>query len=232
MSTFDKVKDFFGMNPNALAEGDEYFEDEYEAGEYRADAHRHTDEFHVDDRAALSHARPAYRAERFAGDYAPESDRLAGGFGRLEEEPAVAERPRRYRAAAMAHDGAGLEPSTRSMAPVRGSVALQPEIEEFEDYDDGLVVRPEAALERPRGYEDGKSIGENFRSGTPVVLDLSLMASGDARRVLDFAAGLVFALDGRMSKIADRERTFFMSPAGLDLTDAEKREAANSAFRR
>ncbi|WP_333620137.1 cell division protein SepF [Dietzia sp.] len=229
MSTFDKVKDFFGMNPNALAEGDEYFDDEYETGEFRAVDPVRDEPLHPEDRVGHAHSRPAYRSDRFAGEYA--EDIGAGGYGRLDPEPAP-ERPRRYRAAAQREPLGGLEPSARTVAPVRGSVALKPEVDEFEDFDDGLVVRPEAALERPRGYADGKSVGENFRAGTPVVLDLSLMAAGDARRMIDFAAGLVFALDGQMGKIADRERTFFMSPAGLDLTEAEKREAANAAFRR
>ena len=136
-----------------------------------------------------------------------------------------------YRAAAQ-QEAAFDAPTTRSMAPVRGSVALKPEVEEFEDYDDGLVVRPETVLERPRGYGDGKSVGVHFREDKPVVLDLSLMSNADARRMVDFSAGLVVALDGKMHKLADRERTFFMAPAGLDLTEAEIRDEANRAFRR
>ncbi|MCY1656653.1 cell division protein SepF [Dietzia sp. SL131] len=98
--------------------------------------------------------------------------------------------------------------------------------------EDGLVTVPETVVERPRGFGDGKSLGEHFRAGRAVVLDLSTMASGDARRMVDFAAGLVFGLDGRMEKVADRERTFLLQPAGMDLTEAEVRDAVNGAFRR
>ena len=228
MSTLDKVKDFFGMNPDVLAAGEEYFEDEYEAGDFHAPGARHAHGHHDDERG-ISHSRPSgYRAERYGVEYA-EGIR-PGGFER-EEADVMVERPRRYRAAA--HQEAAFEaPTTRSMAPVRGSVALKPEVEEFEDYDDGLVVRPETVLERPRGYGDGKSVGVHLREDKPVVLDLSLMSNADARRMVDFSAGLVVALDGKMHKLADRERTFFMAPAGLDLTEAEIREEANRAFRR
>lgn len=228
MGTFERVKDFFGMNPETIpAAGDEYFDDEYEAGEYGYDNDRHERVDHHDragrhsvreehaamhpgsGRAASRFETP--REERFASRY--DEDLRATGYDRPMEE-----RPRRYSAA--------------SSAPVRGAVALQPQVEDFTDYDDGLVVQPETVLERPRGYGDGKSVGENFREGRAVVLDLSLLQTDDARRMIDFAAGLVFALDGRMAKVTDRERTFFMQPQGMDLTEAEIRAAAAQAFRR
>lgn len=213
MGTFDRVKDFFGMNPETLpAAGDEYFEDEYEAGDYGYDRRR-------DDHRGERHE----RRERVGSLYA--DDRRPSGY----DHDDTAERPRRYRIAAERETEFA---ATRDAAPVRGSVALQPEVEEFADYDDGLVVQPETVLERPRGYADGKSLGENFRDGRAVVLDLNLMSNDDARRMIDFSAGLVFALDGKMAKVADRERCFFMQPQGMDLTEAEIRDAANQAFRR
>lgn len=138
------------------------------------------------------------------------------------DEPAP--RPRRYHAAE-----AGSRASLRGVPATRGAVALAPE-EEF--VEDGLVTLPETVVERPRGFGDGKSLGEHFRAGRAVVLDLSSMAKDDARRMVDFAAGLVFGLDGRMEKVPDRERTFLLQPAGMDLTEAEIRDAVSGAFRR
>lgn len=238
MGTFDRVKDFFGMNPETIpAAGDEYYDDDYEAGEYgytaaqhdRGDRldkleHRDHDDRGVERRGADRHGVGTHsavaRAERRFVDSRDErasarfdDEVRASGYDRP-----VDVRPRRYSAA--------------SAAPIRGAVALQPEVEDFADYDDGLVVQPETVLERPRGYGDGKSVGENFRDGRAVVLDLSLLQVDDARRMIDFAAGLVFALDGRMAKVTDRERTFFMQPQGMDLTEAEMRATAAQAFRR
>ena len=63
-------------------------------------------------------------------------------------------------------------------------------------------------------------------------MNLTDMDDSDAKRLVDFAAGLVFGLDGHMEKVADRERTFLLQPAGMDLTEAEVRDAVNGAFRR
>lgn len=172
-----------------------------------------------------------YAADRYAEESAPRArvsdldavdERIAMRSRGDLDEPAP--RPRRYHAAE-----AGARASLRGVPATRGAVALAPE-EEF--VEDGLVTVPETVVERPRGFGDGKSLGEHFRAGRAVVLDLSTMAAGDARRMVDFAAGLVFGLDGRMEKVADRERTFLLQPAGMDLTEAEIREAVNGAFRR
>jgi len=165
---------------------------------------------------------PAPRGRRVEMDPEPVDERVAGRYRAGLDEPAP--RPRRYHAAE-----AGARASLRGVPATRGAVALAPEDEFVED---GLVTVPETVVERPRGFGDGKSLGEHFRAGRAVVLDLSTMASGDARRMVDFAAGLVFGLDGRMEKVPDRERTFLLQPAGMDLTEAEVRDAVNGAFRR
>ena len=184
-----------------------------------------------DRRDDYGYAEDRYTEDRYAEEPAPRvrvsdldavDERIAmrsrGGL----DEPAP--RTRRYHAAE-----AGARASLRGVPATRGAVALAPE-EEF--VEDGLVTVPETVVERPRGFGDGKSLGEHFRAGRAVVLDLSTMAGGDARRMVDFAAGLVFGLDGRMEKVADRERTFLLQPAGMDLTEAEIRDAVNGAFRR
>jgi cell division inhibitor SepF len=45
----------------------------------------------------------------------------------------------------------------------------------------------------PRTYNEARTVGENFRDGTPVIMNLSEMDDNDAKRLVDFAAGLVFA---------------------------------------
>ena len=45
----------------------------------------------------------------------------------------------------------------------------------------------------PRTYNEAKTIGENFRDGIPVIMNLTDMSDADAKRLVDFAAGLVFA---------------------------------------
>lgn len=229
MSAIARFKEYFGMAPVAAYE-DEYLDD-YDRPvhhDVRAPLGLHD----ADDLGPVARDRRddyGYAADRYADELAPRArvsdldavdERIA--MRARADEPAP--RPRRYHAAE-----AGARASLRGVPATRGAVALAPE-EEF--VEDGLVTVPETVVERPRGFGDGKSLGEHFRAGRAVVLDLSTMAAGDARRMVDFAAGLVFGLDGRMEKVADRERTFLLQPAGMDLTEAEIREAVNGAFRR
>lgn len=231
MSAIARFKEYFGMAPVTAYE-DEYLDD------YDRPVHhdpRDPRALHeMGDLGPVGRDRRddyGYAADRYAEEPAPRArldeldpvdDRVAAPRRAVADD--TAPRPRRYHAAE-----AGARASLRGVPATRGAVALAPE----EDFvEDGLVTVPETVVERPRGFGDGKSLGEHFRAGRAVVLDLSTMASGDARRMVDFAAGLVFGLDGRMEKVADRERTFLLQPAGMDLTEAEVRDAVNGAFRR
>ena len=55
---------------------------------------------------------------------------------------------------------------------------------------------PEIITTTPRSYNDAKDIGEPFRDGDAVIMDLTDLEAADAKRVVDFAAGLCFALRG------------------------------------
>lgn len=68
-------------------------------------------------------------------------------------------------------------------------------------------------------YADATSIGEPFRDGDAVVFDISALSADDARRIVDFAAGLGFALRGRMEKLAPR--VFSLVPDGATVTRSE-----------
>jgi cell division inhibitor SepF len=63
----------------------------------------------------------------------------------------------------------------------------------------------------PRTYNEAKTIGENFRDGTPVIMNLSDMDDADAKRLVDFAAGLVFGLHGAIERVT--AKVFLLSPA-------------------
>ena len=71
-----------------------------------------------------------------------------------------------------------------------------------------------------RSYEDAEHIGETYRSGVPVMMNLTSMPTDQARRVLDFNTGLVFAMGGRLEKVAPR--MFLLSPVGVEVSQAER----------
>lgn len=69
-------------------------------------------------------------------------------------------------------------------------------------------------------FHQARTVGELFRDGVPVVMDLSGMDEAGAKRVVDFASGLVFGLRGGMDRIAPR--VFLVLPPGTELTRATR----------
>ena len=80
----------------------------------------------------------------------------------------------------------------------------------------------------PRSYNDARPIGEQYREGVPVIMNLSDLDDVDAKRIIDFAAGLVFGLRGTMERITPR--VFLLSPANVDVGDAARAQIAQRDF--
>lgn len=72
----------------------------------------------------------------------------------------------------------------------------------------------------PRSYNDARVIGEAFRSGTPVIMNLSEMTDADAKRLVDFSAGLIFGLHGAIERVTSK--VFLLSPAHVEVTGEEQ----------
>lgn len=68
----------------------------------------------------------------------------------------------------------------------------------------------------PKAYnQDAQVIAENFRNGIPVIMNLSQMEDGDARRLIDFASGLTQGLYGRIERVTSR--VFLLTPENIDV---------------
>jgi cell division inhibitor SepF len=80
----------------------------------------------------------------------------------------------------------------------------------------------------PRTYNEARTIGEHFRSGTPVIMNLTDMDDVDAKRLVDFAAGLVFGLHGTIERVT--QKVFLLSPANVDVTAEDKARIAEGGF--
>lgn len=78
----------------------------------------------------------------------------------------------------------------------------------------------------PRSYNDAKAIGEAFRSGMPVIMNVTELGENEAKRLVDFAAGLVFGLHGSISRITSK--VFLLTPANVDVVGAEQGDAEES----
>jgi cell division inhibitor SepF len=80
----------------------------------------------------------------------------------------------------------------------------------------------------PRTYNEARTIGEHFREGTPVIMNLTEMVDSDAKRLVDFAAGLIFGLRGNIERVTNK--VFLLSPANIEVTAEDKARMAERGF--
>jgi cell division inhibitor SepF len=80
----------------------------------------------------------------------------------------------------------------------------------------------------PRTYNEARTIGEHFRDGTPVIMNLTEMVDSDAKRLVDFAAGLIFGLHGSIDRVTNR--VFLLCPANVEVTAEDKARIAERGF--
>jgi cell division inhibitor SepF len=107
----------------------------------------------------------------------------------------------------------------------------------------GSVDRPEAIVRtmpsraramgsihraEPRRFNDARDIGERFREGVPVIMNLQSTEDGTARRLVDFASGLVFGLDGKIEMVA--QRVYLLTPANLEVSAEERERLVEGGF--
>jgi cell division inhibitor SepF len=118
------------------------------------------------------------------------------------------------RAAAPAHSGAASvsDLSERRRAAALGSVAELSRITTL----------------HPRTYNEARTVGENFRDGTPVIMNLGEMDDVDAKRLVDFAAGLVFAQRGTIERIT--AKVFLLSPPNVHVAAEDKQRIVEGGF--
>jgi cell division inhibitor SepF len=80
----------------------------------------------------------------------------------------------------------------------------------------------------PTTYNEARTIGEHFRDGVPVIMNLTEMDEADAKRLVDFAAGLAFGLRGTIERVTNR--VFLLSPNNVQVTAEDKAKIAEGGF--
>jgi len=80
----------------------------------------------------------------------------------------------------------------------------------------------------PRTYNEARTIGEHFREGVPVIMNLTEMDDSDAKRLVDFAAGLSFGLRGSIERVTNK--VFLLSPQNVHVTAEDKARIAEGGF--
>jgi len=194
-----------------------YRESRYRSSRY-ADEFADDDEDEADDVPAVPRARSTRAGERSAS--------------RLEAAEAELAESRSERS----HDRSSVRSITRQPAPespvsypTRDNLALAPQVQLRER---AVVADEEQRYQittlHPTTYREARTIGEHFRDGVPVIINLTEMDESDARRLVDFAAGLAFGLRGTIERVTNR--VFLLSPANVQVTAEDKAKIAEGGF--
>ncbi|MGH3879389.1 MAG: cell division protein SepF [Actinophytocola sp.] len=228
MGTLQKLKAYFGMVPADEYDGYDLDDLDDPAADYRSGYRR--PEYLDDEDDHDPYPEPAHRRPVFAGRRGYRDEAEADRYDERETElsarvdlpPRPANRPR-----------AGQTWS--SAAPVQGALAVEPR------RDPAPRPRPVEPAATPTGYPIGRvvtlhptsfaearAIGEHYRDGTPVIMNLTELDDADARRLVDFAAGLAFAMRGSMDKVTNK--VFLISPPNQDPTAEDKRRIAEGGL--
>ncbi len=223
MSTLHKFKAYFGMVPLEDYE-DDYIDEPAPArrpARNREPARDYADVDDADYRSWVGYGRGGERGEYHQDDFRREEfDAEPRRAPRLEPLP-----PRSPRVAAAAG-----RTSTRGALAVDSATEARrsPAFEEPRTALTGEAALSKITTLRPRDYGEARTIGERFREGNPVIMDLVEMSNADAKRLVDFAAGLAFALRGSFDKVATK--VFLLSPADVDVSAEERRRIAEKGF--
>ena len=76
----------------------------------------------------------------------------------------------------------------------------------------------------PRFYNEARTVGEHFRQGNPVIINLSDMDDAERKRIIDFASGLVFGHSGSIERVTSK--VFLLSPPNVTVSAEDKSAAA------
>lgn len=116
-------------------------------------------------------------------------------------------------------------------APVtQGALAMQPIVAPRREPESKTANRPVTI--KLTGFSEARVIGEKYRDGQSVIMDMTEMADADARRLVDFAAGLAFAMRGSIDKVTTK--VFMLLPSDIDAADIsaeQRREFAGATSR-
>jgi cell division inhibitor SepF len=80
----------------------------------------------------------------------------------------------------------------------------------------------------PKSFNDAQQIADKFKENIPVVLNLQGIDTDLSKRLIDFASGLTYALDGGMQRIADK--VFMLTPRNVEISAEERAELIEKGF--
>jgi cell division inhibitor SepF len=189
---------------------------------------------------------PGYRQSRYAGEFTDDDDHdevpsvpraRSGERGRVSDrltsrssdtDRVESDRAERASVRSITRPAPPDNPSPMAYH-TRDNLALAPQVQLRER---AVVADEEQRYQittlHPTTYREARTIGEHFRDGVPVIINLTEMDEADARRLVDFAAGLAFGLRGTIERVTNR--VFLLSPANVQVTAEDKAKIAEGGF--
>ena len=113
--------------------------------------------------------------------------------------------------------------------PARGALQNDPRSVRAQETPTVRPMRPTSAkptVLKPESFDDAKDIADRFKASQPVVMDLNGLERELARRLIDFASGICYALGGHMERV--RSGAYLLTPADVDVSDDERRRLASA----
>ncbi|MBD0860096.1 cell division protein SepF [Gordonia sp. zg691] len=227
MTTMQKFKAYFGMVPPSEYE-DDYLEESVPPLRAQSRERAYRDDYYGDASYDPGYE-PSFRDTGYRDEMAYDDRHFDGGYELAPEYAYAGPRPSQE---APMRAAARLEPLQRaSSAGLRAASAprpmgADPRVELERVFADSPLQK--ITTLRPSDYGEARTIGERFRDGNPVIMDLVDMSNDDAKRLVDFAAGLAFALRGSFDKVATK--VFLLSPADVDVSPEDRRKIAETGF--
>jgi len=80
----------------------------------------------------------------------------------------------------------------------------------------------------PESFNDAQAVADRFKRQQPVILNLQQADEELSRRLVDFCAGLTYALDGQIQTVANR--VFLLTPHNVEVSAEERKRIAERAF--
>ena len=80
----------------------------------------------------------------------------------------------------------------------------------------------------PKSFTEAQAIADKFKQGTPVIMNMAMTKPELAKRLLDFASGLTYGLNGGLQKVSDK--VFMLTPHNVDVSDADRRRLRDTGL--
>jgi cell division inhibitor SepF len=133
--------------------------------------------------------------------------------------------------------------SRRYAEPESAVSAVRPVARDVAEPANGVTVTPRPAVVRPitpmhgarvhvvapGRFADAQEIGDRFKNGQPVIVNLQSADRELSRRMIDFCSGITYALSGSMDKVADQ--VFLLTPSNVEVSPEEKRRLLERGYR-